>query len=238
MPPSPSALPLLLDEALERLGGHPCAALGLDPERPADRARWLLAARLLSERAPEETALRAFRRLDAEVGSDPGALAAAGPGPVAAALEGAGLRRADSAAGGLCRIAAALRDPAGDLEGLAAEALDTNDLGARIAALAPGLGAATVLRFLRPLRDVWGAARETPLAPTATAAAAHLGLGGADAEGEPAALRARCAELAPGRAWTDVEAALERLGARACRAGRTGRCPLGDACPARAAAEA
>jgi len=225
----------LVRTVLERLGGHPSAVLDLDLERAPDRARWLVAARLLSERVPEERALAAFRALDAAVGTGPDALAAAAPASVATALETAGLRRAEAAARTLSRAAAALRGPEGDLEERARDALDLAELGARVAALAPGLGTATVLRFLRPLRDVWSAARETPLAASAGAAAAHLGLrdDGDDLEGEPAALRAACAELAPGAAWNDLEAALERLGAGACRAGRTARCPLGAACPAR-----
>jgi len=36
---------------------------------------------------------------------------------------------------------------------------------------------------------------------------------------------------------TDLEAALERLGARACLRNRVERCPLGDRCPARASDE-
>jgi hypothetical protein len=90
-----------------------------------------------------------------------------------------------------------------------------------------------VLRFLRPLRDTWTAARETPLAEPARAAAVHLGLLGAseDLEGEPAALRAACARWLPDLSAVDVEAALERLGAAACRAERVARCPLGTDCP-------
>jgi hypothetical protein len=95
-----------------------------------------------------------------------------------------------------------------------------------------------VLRFLRPLRGVWSAARETPLADTARAAATHLGLIGDDddLEGEPSALQRELAERAPGVSFADAEGALERLGALACRAGRTQRCPLADACPARSGA--
>ena len=91
-----------------------------------------------------------------------------------------------------------------------------------------------MLRTLRPLRPFWSAANETPLADTARAAAIHLGLldESADPEGDPAGLRETCAERAPELAFVDIEAALERLGARACRSGRTTRCPFGGDCPA------
>jgi hypothetical protein len=223
-----------IEMLVETLGGHASGRLGLDLDLARDRARWLAAARLLSERDAEERALGAARRLDTAVGTTPEALAAAGVERVAAALSEAGLRRAAQLAHVLCRAAASLAQRYdGDLERLAAGCLGLEELGSRLVALAPGLGTASVLRFLRPLRGVWSAARETPLAETAHAAAMHLGLSGsgADLEGEPSALRAACARHAPRVAFLDVEAALERLGARSCRSGRSARCPLGDACP-------
>jgi hypothetical protein len=224
----------LARRAVAELGPHPSRRAGLDLSRPDDRARWLVLARLCSERIAEDTALAAFARLDAEPGASPDRLATAGPARVAAAL--ADLPRADALAPVLCRAAAALCDGyRGDLDGLAARCEGFEELGGRIAALAPGIGAATVLRFLRPLRDVWSAARETPLAEPARAAAIHLGLLGAseDLEGEPAALLAACAQEVPDLDTIDVEAALERLGAAACRRNQAGRCPLGGECPVR-----
>ena len=276
--------------ALEHFGLHPAARAGLDLQEPGDRARWLVLARLLSERAREAVVLTAFARLAASPGAEPDPLAAAGPLRVAAVLTAAGLPRADTVAPALCRAAASLcNDYRGDLDALAAQCENLAELGGRLAglapglgaaglpraeqvapvlcraaaslcsrhaadldrlaaesdglealggalaALAPGLGAATVLRFLRPLRDAWTAARETPLAEPARAAAIHVGLlaESEDLEGEPAALRAACARHLPEVSPVDVEAALERLGAMACRTGRTARCPLGEACPAK-----
>jgi hypothetical protein len=230
------------------LGRHPAALAGLDLAQPEGRAQWLVLARLLSERARDDVVLAAFARLAAEPGASPAALAGADPGLVAAALEAGGLRRAESAARVLWRAGCALRDGYdGDLEALAAGSDGFEDLGGRLAALAPGLGAATVLRFLRPLRDAWPAARETPLAEPARAAAVHLGwiAAGEDLDGEPAALRAAAAEHAGDLDPNDLEAALERLGARAClrvsrgepeasedqRRERTDRCPFGAQCP-------
>jgi len=226
----------LARRAVAELGPHPAVRAGLDLADAGDRARWLVLARLLSERAPEEVALAAFARLAARPGAAPDALAAADPAQVAAVLVEAGLRKPEALAHGLCRAAAALADRhRGDLEALAAGCDGLEDLGGSIAALAPGLGTATVLRFLRPLRNAWSAARETPLAESARAAAVHLGLLGAseDLEGEPAALRAASARHVPDLPANDLEAALERLGAAACRRNRAARCPLGAECPVR-----
>ena len=230
----------LARRALEELGPHPAAQAGLDLARAGDRARWLALARLLSERVREPVALAAFTRLAADPGAEPERLASAGPVRVAAALAEAGLPRPEAVAPALCRAASALCIRyGGDLDALAQQCDGTEGLGRAIAALAPGLGAATVLRFLRPLRDVWSAARETPLAETARAGAVHLALiaDGEDLEGEPAALRAALERAVPDRSPVDLEAALERLGALACRAGRVDRCPLGDDCPAKSGAD-
>jgi endonuclease III len=224
----------LARRALAERGPHAAARAGLDLSAARDRAQWLALARLLSERAGEEIALEAFARVAADPGADPDALAAAGPARVAAALRAGGLPKPEPVAASLCRAAAALCERhRGDLDALAGACDGLEELGARLAQLAPGFGTATVLRYLRPLRDTWTAARETPLAEPARAAAIHLGLLGVseDLEGEPAALRAACARAVPDLSPIDVEAALERLGAAACRANRPDRCPFGAHCP-------
>ena len=226
--------------AVARLGRHPAALAGLDLGDARDRARWLVLARLLSERAHEAVALAAFARLAADPGADPAALAASDPARVAAALAQAGLAKPERVAVVLCRAAATLCERhRGDLDALAASSDGFAELARALAALAPGLGAASVLRFLRPLREAWISARETPLAEPARSAAIHLGLlrESEDLEGEPAVLRGACARAAPELAPIDVEAALERLGALACRANRIGRCPLGADCPKSAQGE-
>jgi hypothetical protein len=222
---------------LDRVGGHPARALGLDLDHPSDRTRWFVAACLLAGRAGEKRALAAFRALDRAQSASLDQLDGADPQRLCAALEDAQLPRPEAVAGRLKRAARRLAEAhGGSLEALAADADDLEDLGSRLAGLASGVGAATVLRFLRPLRDRWPAAREVPLAPAARAAAQHLGLLGAgeDAAGEPAALRAALRGSGDPVALADLEAALERLGARACLRDRPERCPLGEACPARA----
>ncbi len=149
-------------------------------------------------------------------------------------LEAADHPRPERAAGGLVRAFAALEERyGGSLERLAGEAEDFEDLAGRLAGLAPGIGVATVTRFLRPLRDVWPLAAELPLSPAARAAAVHLGLirEGEDEEGEPGALRAALAREPDPPPLCDVESALDALGRRACLRNRPDRCPLAQHCP-------
>jgi endonuclease III len=222
---------------VERLGGHAAGDLGLDLEDASDRTRWLFAACLLAERVGEDAAHDAWRRLAAQGLDTPERLAATEPISVESALAGGRLPRPEVTARKLVRVARALAAQyGGSIDALADEALDFEELAGRIARLAPGVGAATVLRFLAPLRDRWATAREAPLSPAARAAAVCLGVlsEGQDEEGEPSALRAALRDAKEGPALADVEAALERLGRRACQRERPGRCPLRERCPARA----
>jgi hypothetical protein len=221
---------------VERLGGHPAADLGIDAGDPKDAGRWFIAACLLAGRAKGSAAADAYRALARDGLPSPREIAAADPARIAQRLADAGYPKPELAAGKLARASAALRERwGGSIAALAAEAEDVNDLGARIVGLAPGVGPGAAVRFLRPLRDTWIAAREIPLSPAARAAAVHLGLlgEGEDEEGEPAALRAALGAEPDAPSLADTEAALERLGGRACLRARPERCPLGDGCPAR-----
>ena len=222
----------------ERLGAHPARALGLDLGAPEGVARWFVAACLLAGRGAEAQALEAFRELERCGLARIDRLSAADAVQICAALERAGYRQSEAVAGRLVRAAASLAEAhGGSLEALAAGADGLEVLGADLARLASGVGGATILRFLRPLRGLWPSARDVPLTAPARAAAVHLGLlrEGQDLEGEPGALRAALRELGDPLDLADLEAALERLGARACLRNRPERCPLAEACPARAA---
>jgi hypothetical protein len=207
----------------------------LDLGTPADVARWFAAACLLAGRGTEARAREAFHELERSGGARIDRLSEDDAQRVCAALQRAGYRQPEAVAGRLLRAAASLAEAhGGSLEALAADADDLEALGASLARLAPGIGSGTILRFLRPLRGVWPSAREVPLAAPACAAAVHLGLlrEGEDLEGEPGALRAVLRDLGDPLDFADLEAALERLGARACLRNRPERCPLGEACPA------
>lgn len=221
---------------LEQLGPHPAAALGLDLAEDEALGPWLLAACLLAGRTRESRACEAYRALAGARLASPAEVAKADPQALHRALAGAGYPRPEFAAVRLARAAGALEARyGGSVSALASDAEGIEDLAGRICQLAPGIGPAAAARFLRPLRERWPAAREVPLSPAARAAALHLGLlrEAEDEEGEPGALRAALLRWPEAPALADVEAALERLGERACLRGRTGRCPLGADCPAR-----
>jgi len=217
-----------------RLGGDDAASLDLDLAQAHDVDRWFVAACLLAGRASRQCALDAWRALDRGGLAAPAALAAGGPERVALALDAVGYPKPDVNAIKLVRASTALAEhwrASVTSIGAASDGLD--DLGARLARLAPGIGPAAILAFLRPLRDLWPAARETPLSPAARAAAVHLGFvgPGEDSEGEPGALRRALANESHAPPLAAVEAALEALGRRACLRERSADCPFPEACP-------
>jgi hypothetical protein len=223
-------------ELVERLGPQAAASLGIDPCDEEGADRWFIAACLLAGRAKDSAATDAYRALARDGLPSPREIAKADPARIARRLAEAGYPKPEIAAQKLARASTALVERwGGSIAALAADAEGVDDLGARIARLAPGVGPAAVALFLRPLRDAWIAAREIPLSPAARAAAVHVGLlrEGEDEEGEPGALRAALAAQPGAPALSDAEAALERLGRRACLRERVGSCPLGDDCPAR-----
>jgi hypothetical protein len=220
-------------ELVSRLGGDASAALGLDLEHGDDVERWFVAACLLSGRVKGGQALDAARALANANLAGLARIASAGSERVALALDAARYPKPEAAALKLARAADALARQGRSLGEIGAGADDLEDLGSQLSRLAPGVGTATVLTFLRPLRDLWPAARETPLSPAAQAAAVHLGFvaPGADEEGEPGALRAALAEEDDAPPLAAVEAALDALGRSHCLRERAARCPLPEVCP-------
>jgi hypothetical protein len=228
---------LRASDLVARFGGHPAGKLGIDLETSDGPGRWLVAACLYGGRIDAEIALAAARALAAAGLAEPKSVALAHPEALEVLLIGVGYPAPDVAAYKLWRACESLaKHHGGSLDSLAAQSEQLEDLAGRIARLAPGFGAASVARFLRPLRDRWIQAREIPLHPAARAAAIHLGLlaEGEDEEGEPGALRAALREDPAQPSLADVEFALTQIGTIACSKNRTARCPLGDACPRRA----
>jgi hypothetical protein len=224
-----------VSDVVARLGGHPVTALGIELDAADGPGRWLVAACLYGGRIDERVAENATRLLRAAGLADAAPIALADPATLASMLDRANYPKPERAALQIWRISRSLAERhRGSLDALAAECDSLEDLGARLAGLAPGFGAAGVARFLRPLRDRWTAASEIPLHPAARAAAVHLGVltEGEDVEGEPGALRAALQRDPAPPALFDAEFALARLGAAACVRNRTTRCPLGTDCPA------
>jgi len=213
----------------ERLGLRP--GLGDDAERFA----WLVACLLRADDRRADRVGAALTGLRERGWLTAPTLAAAGA-PLAPALVEAGVRDPEIAAARLSRMATALVERhAGSVDRLAAGADGLAEVGARLVALAPGLGPGTALRFLRPLRDLWPAADAAPLDVAARDAAHHLGwLDELDElESAPALLRRRLDDEPSAPPLPIVEDALERLGRAACRRGNTRRCPLAGDCPER-----
>lgn len=204
---------------VERLGAHPATQLGLDLDTPRGLDRWLLMALLLGTRTPEAAALEGTRALLAAGLLDSGSL---DPDSVLVAMTSSPWKQAEVLAVRLARIAHNLA-ARGGVDALRAESDDLESLGTALTRLGPGLGNATVLRFLRPLRRRWAAASEVPHTPAALAAAVCLGWAMAGDQSF------HLPHESPPEA--DVEAALERLGIASCRATTARHCPLGPRCP-------
>jgi hypothetical protein len=239
LPTNPRARAQLL---VRRLGPHPAQLLGLDLDFPDETilGEWLCAAILLARPGAEPRALDAFRELSKRGLTAPGAIAAANPLGLEEALIDARLPRPDVTAAVLHRASRSLCETcAGGLTGLAAEAEGMEDLGGRLARLAPGFGRAAVTRFLQPLRECWIAADELPLEPATRAAAVHMGWISQAAEDVSAAELRGVLELPAtaesplddGLRFRDVEAALTRLGRAACLRRTSDNCLLGSSCP-------
>lgn len=224
-------------ELVARFGGHPAADVALDPAAggEADLAGWLVLAVLLAgaRRASEEEAKNGYRGLAERALASPGAVAARGPLAAAVALSAAGYAHAEAVAPVIARAGASLAAQGPEpLLTLLRDAEGIADLAGRVGALAPGLGRAAVERFLRPLRERSASAGDLPLAAAARTAAVCVGLlrEGEDEDGAPGVLRARIEDEPGAPPLRDVEAALERLGARWCGRKRPEACPLGPAC--------
>lgn len=219
-----------------RLGFHPMREIRVDPRAPDDDGLrcWLFTAALLQARVAEDRAL-ASARAACENGWGAASGPERDPAELTAILEVADYPRPEAASRLLVRLGRSLdADYGGSLSRLAADCEGLEELGGRLARLAPGFGPAAVARFLRPLREVWAAADDLPLAASARAAALHLGW--ADETDDPAhgasiLRRVVCGQDGP--SLPDLEAALERLGTVACRRDRVDRCPLEARCPQR-----
>ena len=232
-----------------RLGGHPASRLGLDLDKNTDTdsetglGGWLIASVLFGGRVPETAAEDAFRRLRDAGLATPKAVAAAGAAALVPYIEQASLPKPEAVAAVIARVCEGLvRAHGGSVERLAAGADGLEDLASGLARLGRGFGRAAVLRFLTPLRDRWSALNDLPATPAVASAAFHLGLVSdpGDFEAVPARVAAfvrneteRDGVDPEGPTARDVEAALDRLGRRACLRERTDRCLLAEDCPRR-----
>jgi hypothetical protein len=243
----PTAAPRVRAQQLVALlGGHVSRQLALDLAEPDDRTlgRWLVASALLGGRHGEVTGVTACSLLDRAGMLDPQALTASDPLRVEQCLAQAELREPDRMAHMLARLCGRLQTHYdGSMQRLAAGVDGLEELAGRLAGLASGYGRASVLRYLTPLRTHWCVLDDLPSSLAARAAACDLGFidSGDDEESTPSGLaRALASDTQgsatdpdPAPALRDLEAALERLGRRACLRGRLAACPFESSCPRR-----
>ncbi len=226
----------VIRQVLALFPGRFSRELGLDlTAGPEARQHWFLAAILYGARISGTLAARTYKVFAARGVVTPAAIRAAGWDRLVELLDAGGYARYDfKTATKLLAVMAALQERYGDdLERLPAAASDPLDLEARIVDLAPGIGPVTAQIFLRELRGIWTPARP-PLAPLARLAAEHLQLLPPVLNGYQAleALeQAWARQPVPGLAFTDLEAALVRLGRDHCRKPAGPPCPLGANCP-------
>lgn len=225
-------------ELVARLGPHLASRLALDlhgdPEPPdeATLRRWLVAVALHAPRCDDDRIAAAHRALEAQ-GLGLASIADGSPLDVERCLAEADHPKPDAAAALLSRLGVSVGALDAGLRGLLDEADSLEAIGGGLARLAPGFGRAGVTRFLQPLRDAWPICAELPLDPAAVAAGVHLDL--LDDGIEPAfaaeALRRFAAGTDGVPSAIDLEAALTRLGRRACARGHASRCPVEAFCP-------
>jgi hypothetical protein len=217
-----------LGEVLARLGGRYAAELGIDLKSgPPARQQWFLAAILFGARISGQLAARTYRVFAAPGVFSPQAVLDQGWDRLVELLDEGGYARYDyKTATKLLRVMASLKEGyQGDLERLHAAAQDSADLEARLKALAPGLGDATVNIFLRELRGIWPKAAPilSPLARQAALALGWLAPALSDQEALNTLQDAWRSQPVPGYDFADLEAALVRRGLELRRArGKTG----------------
>jgi hypothetical protein len=212
-----------LGEVLARLGGRYAAELGIDLKSgPPARQQWFLAAILFGARISGQLAARTYRVFAARGVFSPQAVLDQGWDRLVELLDEGGYARYDyKTATKLLKVMESLKEGyQGDLERLHAAARDPVDLEARLQALAPGIGEATVNIFLRELRGIWpkAAPHLSPLARQAALALGWLAPGLSDQEALKTLEDTWQARPAPGYDFADLEAALVRRGLELRRA--------------------
>ena len=185
--------------------------LGLDLAKEEDRFKWFLASLLFAKRISSQIAKRTYKEFEKERLVTPESIAEAGWDKLVEVLDNGGYVRYDfSTASNLLEIAASLKGSYGSLEGLYAQAKDSQNLEKKLLEF-KGVGPAAVNIFLRELKGIWEKARPS-LSQIAKEVASKLGL------------KQEKLEL-PG-----VESALVRIGLEFCKGRKCSVCPVREEC--------
>jgi len=225
----------LREKLVKEMGGKYSSALGIDlaSRESGEIFEWFLAALLLGARIDENIALNTYKEFEKAGVLSPEAILEAGRQGLVDILDRGGYVRYDfKTATKLLEMARALIEKyQGDLNRLHFFAEDGRNLDIKLQSLGKGIGPVTVNIFLRELRGIWEKA-EPPLPIPVLLSAKHLGL--IRATDTPVALEELRALLEAdeqtGVSFSDIEAALLRLGKKYCGKERCSLCSLREEC--------
>ena len=225
----------LCAKLVKRLGGTYASALGVDlaSMEPEEIFKWFLASVLFGARIGESIAIKTYKEFEKAGVLSPQAILETGWQGLVDILDRGGYVRYDfKTATKLLEVVGTLKEKyEGDLNRLHFFAEDERDLEKRLRGLGKGIRPATVKLFLMELRDLWEKA-EPSLAKPALLASRNVGL--TKTTGSAAGLeelRTICGadELHEWR-FSDLEAALVRLGKNYCRRKRCSLCLMKEEC--------
>ena len=226
---------VLYTRLLLELGGGYAPALGIDlASMKSDEVfRWFLASVLFGTRIGESIAMNTYKEFEkADVLSSEAVLETGWQSLVDILDRGGYVRYDFKTATKLLEVTQTLKDKYEcDFNRLHFFAKDERDLEKKLQRLGKGIGPVTLNIFLRELRDIWDKA-ETPLSELALLAARNLGLTQAtDATVALEELRAMWEVSEKGELrFSDLEAALVRLGKNYCHKKKCLFCPMKEEC--------
>lgn len=225
----------LCAKLVKNLGGTYASALGINlaSVESEEVFKWFLASVLFGARIGEGIATQTYKEFEKAGVRSPEAILKTGWQGLVDILDRGGYVRYDfKTATKLLEVTQALKEKyEGDLNRLHFFAEDERDLEKKLQGLGRGIGPVTVNIFLREVRDLWEKA-EPPLAESALLASRNVGLiETRDVEAGLEQLTSICEadELHEWR-FSDLEAALVRLGKNFCHKKRCSPCPVKAEC--------
>ena len=225
----------LWGKLVKELGGTYASALGINlASMESDEVfKWFLASVLFGTKIGESIAMKTYKEFEKAGVLSPEAILETGWQGLVDILDRGRYARYDfKTASKLLEVARILKEKyEGDLNRLHFFAEDERDLEKKLQGLGKGIGPVTVNIFLREMRDLWDKA-EPPLPQPALLASRKLGLTHeTDAEACLEQLKAmwEIDELLEWR-FSDLEAALVRLGKNYCLRRRCSPCPAKAEC--------
>jgi len=223
---------------VKELGGTYSSALDINlaSMESEEVFKWFLASVLFGARIGESIAMNTYKEFEKANVLSPEAILETEWQGLVDILDRGGYATYDfKTATKLLEVTGALKEKyEGDLNRLHFFAKDGRDLEKKLRSLGKGIGPVTVNIFLRELRDIWEKA-EPPLSEPELLAASNLGLTRAtDVAVALEELRTMWETSEEGELrFSDLEAALVRLGKNYCRKKKCLVCPMKEECQSR-----